>query len=174
MSKTRIKGVCFHWSASGERTTVEDIRRWHVDRNGWRDIGYHRIILNPFSDEFKGKPMPKAWGELVKLGRTLDNDLWIDGIETAAAARGFNRTHIMVCVVGGPKVALHPLQKKAIYQGAKILCTRYELEPKDVTGHNLLPKQLTACPGPEIISIIKAIRFNGFEHDDGPGGPVYG
>ena len=33
-----------HCSASPATTTVEDIRKWHVEENKWIDIGYHFII----------------------------------------------------------------------------------------------------------------------------------
>lgn len=39
--------------------SVEDIRRWHVEGNGWSDIGYHYYIkLN--GDIFLGRSIQKA------------------------------------------------------------------------------------------------------------------
>jgi len=40
----KIEKIIIHCSASGKKTTVEDIRRWHVQERGWTDIGYHFII----------------------------------------------------------------------------------------------------------------------------------
>ena len=37
--------VVIHHSASPPRTTRATIRKWHVERNGWADIGYHHICL---------------------------------------------------------------------------------------------------------------------------------
>ena len=41
-----IKKVIVHCSASDnpKHDNVETIRKWHVDENGWKDIGYHFII----------------------------------------------------------------------------------------------------------------------------------
>ena len=40
-----INRVVVHHSASDpRRTTVEDVKRWHVDERGWDSIGYHFII----------------------------------------------------------------------------------------------------------------------------------
>ena len=33
-----------HCSASPASTTKEDLYRWHVQENGWSDIGYHFMI----------------------------------------------------------------------------------------------------------------------------------
>ena len=167
-----IKGICFHWSAGSPHATVADIRRLHVQGNGWRDIGYHRVILSPESDQFKGKKPPTEWYQLVKQGRTLDDDQWLVGDEVGAAAKGFNSSHVMVCVVSSPSHALATLQKKAIYQTARTLANRYGLSAQSITTHQRLNP--TACPGPEIEGIIKVINRVGLEHPEGPGGPVYG
>jgi hypothetical protein len=41
-----IKKVILHCSASSlpEHDNVESIRKWHVEENGWKDIGYHFVI----------------------------------------------------------------------------------------------------------------------------------
>lgn len=172
MSNKIIGGVV-HWSASGEQTTVEDIRSWHVGR-GWRDIGYHRVILHPDSRAFKKLPATK-WGELVKLGRELDEDPWLVGNEIAAAAKGHNHNRLHICVVGSPGYRLHTWQKYAVYKTIRTLSKRYDLEAKDWSGHNQLSgHKANQCPGPDALDLIKAIRFSGLEHPDGPGGPIYG
>ena len=41
----KINKVIVHCTATpeGRHTTVEDVRRWHLDR-GWSDIGYHYLV----------------------------------------------------------------------------------------------------------------------------------
>ena len=41
----KIDKIIVHCTATpeGRHTTVEDVRRWHLDR-GWSDIGYHFLI----------------------------------------------------------------------------------------------------------------------------------
>ena len=72
--------IILHCSATeeGKHYGVEDIRRWHVEGNGWLDIGYHFVILLD--------------GQLKK-GRDLD----VPG----AHVRYHNSTTVGVCYVGG-------------------------------------------------------------------------
>ena len=64
---------------------AEDIRRWHVDGNGWSDIGYHYVIRRD---------------GIVEPGRDrdLDGDIWE---EVGAHVRGHNGNSIGICLVGG-------------------------------------------------------------------------
>ena len=39
-----IHTLVVHHSASPLTTTVEDIKRWHVEENGWDDVGYHYVV----------------------------------------------------------------------------------------------------------------------------------
>jgi hypothetical protein len=57
---------------------VAEIKRWHTEDRGWRDIGYHRII---------GRN-----GELA-VGRSL--------YEIGAHVKGRNRGTIGICLLGG-------------------------------------------------------------------------
>lgn len=57
---------------------VDEIRRWHVDGNGWSDIGYHYVI--------------RRSGEL-ELGRPV--------AKMGAHAKGHNGDSIGICMVGG-------------------------------------------------------------------------
>jgi len=57
---------------------LTEIRKWHVQDNGWRDVGYHYII--------------RRNGE-VELGRS--------NRDTGAHAAGYNHKSVSVCMVGG-------------------------------------------------------------------------
>jgi len=57
---------------------VRDIRKWHIEGNGWSDIGYHYVIRRDgrIGD---GRPVGKV----------------------GAHAKGHNKTSIGICLVGG-------------------------------------------------------------------------
>lgn len=64
---------------------VKEIREWHVNGNGWSDIGYAYVIRR---------------NGALELGRDLDRDGNVDE-ETGAHAKGFNVNSIGICLVGG-------------------------------------------------------------------------
>ena len=64
---------------------VKEIRDWHVNGNGWSDIGYAYVIRR---------------NGALELGRDLDRDGNVDE-ETGAHAKGFNVNSIGICLVGG-------------------------------------------------------------------------
>jgi N-acetyl-anhydromuramyl-L-alanine amidase AmpD len=57
---------------------VEEIRRWHIDDNGWEDVGYHIVIRRSGA---------------VETGRDLD--------AVGAHVRGVNSISVGVCLIGG-------------------------------------------------------------------------
>lgn len=64
---------------------VEEIRRWHVEDRGWKDVGYHYIIRRDGT---------------LENGRDLDGDG--DVLEEVGAhAMGFNAHSVGICLVGG-------------------------------------------------------------------------
>lgn len=75
-----IKQIIIHCSATpeGRNNTVEDLRRWHKEGNGWDDIGYHYVIHLDGSIH-KGRPDEKQGAHCV----------------------GKNSTSIGVCYIGG-------------------------------------------------------------------------
>jgi N-acetylmuramoyl-L-alanine amidase len=75
-----IDKVIVHCSATREGVDIDasEIRRWHVEGNGWRDIGYHYVVKLDGSIEF---------------GRDL-NDI-------GSHCKGQNTGSIGVCYVGG-------------------------------------------------------------------------
>lgn len=72
--------IVIHCSATKEHMDVDAalIRKWHVNENGWRDIGYHYVI--------------RRNGE-IELGRNVK--------DTGAHASGYNHKSIGICMVGG-------------------------------------------------------------------------
>jgi len=88
-----INLIVIHCSDSffGDAATI---RRWHTDQppkgNGWKDIGYHFVILNGWRKA--GTFDPEADG-VVEHGRPEE--------KIGSHARGYNKASLGVCLVGG-------------------------------------------------------------------------
>ena len=85
--RTDTNYLVIHCSATraDQEITAEHIRRWHVDDNGWSDIGYHWVI------ERDGK---------IQHGRHAQAQ--------GAHVRGHNHESIGICLVGGIDQHGHP------------------------------------------------------------------
>jgi len=66
------------WVGKSTTQKVQEVRRWHVDDNGWSDIGYH-ILIDRDGTVVKGRPIERA----------------------GAHARGHNATSIGIALFGG-------------------------------------------------------------------------
>lgn len=151
----KINKIIVHWSASAKETTVDMIRAWHK-ANGWINIGYHRIILHPMSiDEIS---MLK-WSDLVKEGRPINDDAWLEDWERGAHTLYQNHNSVGVCVVGDPTYKLHPLQVEALKNTLDILVERFRLTKEDVKGHR--DYMATNCPGDEIYTLLRHYKSSG-------------
>ena len=123
----KIDKIIVHCSATieGANINTDTIRRWHVDGNKWKDIGYHYVV------ELDGK---------IGTGR-------LESV-TGAHTKGKNRTSIGVCYVGGldqdksPKDTLRGVQLGSMEQLLMELMTRYP--EATLHGHNEFASK--ACP----------------------------
>lgn len=131
-----IIGIILHCSATRPdwfhgKTTAEkvaEIRRWHMEDRGWKDIGYHYLIDRD--------------GALV-TGRPLD--------QTGAHVIGNNVGTIGVCLIGGHGSSVTdefsdnftPEQERALRSLLDDLQKQFGKVP--VTGHNQYAAK--ACPG---------------------------
>ena len=151
----RIQRLINHWSVTSAQATVSDIRHMHLAK-GWRDIGYHRIILHPESRQFNGQP-PEKWSDLVKTGRDLDTDLYLEQNEVGAHTLYYNSTSVGICTIGHPDYPLHPLQGLAVVMTNIIMARRFEIDLQmDIGAHQDF--NATECPGPEIQQLITDLR----------------
>ena len=75
-----VNEIILHCSATreGQHIDVDTIRRWHVQGNGWSDIGYHFVVY------LDGTVVP---------GRPLHR--------SGAHVRGRNKASIGICYIGG-------------------------------------------------------------------------
>ncbi len=135
-------------------TSVETIRGWHK-KNGWRDIGYHRVILHDDAIPQSHKPI-QHWSTLVKQGRELDDNWYMTGAEQGAHTKGFNGDSIGICVVGNTDYTMTEWQKVALKGALDVLVKRYGLKKEDVFGHRDF--NATKCPGDEIYKFIQEYK----------------
>jgi len=123
-----INELILHCSATpeGRDHDVEDIRGWHVNGNGWSDIGYHFCILLDGT---------------VEAGRPVSRQ--------GAHCKGKNKGTIGICYIGGcdknmqPKDTMNHGQEKAFRNLVATLRGVYgELI---ISGHNEYAPH-KACP----------------------------
>lgn len=126
-TKRPINQLIIHCAAtkSDMDIGVKEIRKWHVEGNGWNDIGYHDVIRRSGN---------------IERGRPYD----IVGAHCA----GQNTGSIGVCLVGGiddsgkPEANFTPQQWKALKQYVRGF--RAEYPKATIHGHNEYASK--ACP----------------------------
>lgn len=125
-----INKIIIHCSATreGREVSIDTIRRWHVEGNGWSDIGYHYVIGLDGSI-YKGRP---------------DN---VQGAHT----KGHNKNSIGICYIGGCGRGMHPkdtrteAQKESLEILLQGLISLYEKDDLiGIHGHNEFSSK--ACP----------------------------
>ena len=122
-----INRIIVHCSATpeGKAFSVDDIRRWHLQR-GFADIGYHFVIFLDGSVNV-GRPLAKA----------------------GAHCKGYNAHSIGVCYIGGvatdgktPKDTRTDAQKRSLVR--LITELRQQFPKASVHGHREFANK--ACP----------------------------
>ena len=102
---------------------ADTIRDWHVNGNGWSDIGYHFIVLGDGT---------------VETGRHIN--------KTGAHCRGHNKGSIGVCVTGNTsQEPPNLLQLDSLWGKLRLLMEEYNLDRHNVYGHRDFGT--TECPG---------------------------
>jgi N-acetylmuramoyl-L-alanine amidase len=133
------KFVIIHHSATvdGPSNSWEAIKKYHVEVNGWKAIGYHYGIEN-----INGKYE-------VMMGRPEDQR----GAHTKEL--DFNETGLGVCLVGNFDVlAPFDSQMQVAYTLVRSLMKKYGIKRENVLGHReaqaiggLPLEQRKTCPG---------------------------
>ena len=123
-----IKRIILHCSATPEGRDIDaaTIKDWHVNGNGWSDIGYHYVI--------------KIDGD-IETGRQLDR--------VGAHTKGHNKDSIGICYIGGmdadmnPKDTMNEVQESAMKELIYSLRMVWD-KPLTLHGHNEYASK--ACP----------------------------
>jgi len=129
-----IKRIIIHHSASSYGS-ANVFRKWHVEENKWRDVGYHFIILN--GKIYSNHVYKKHRDGIVETGRPIE--------EQGAHTKNKNVDSIGICLVGNDEftdrqfVELDLLIKKLIAEYPKI---------EEIAPHKKYND--TSCPGPGI------------------------
>lgn len=125
----KIKYLVVHCSATkeGQYFDAAKIRDWHVNGNGWIDIGYHYVIKLDGTIE-KGRPVSQI----------------------GAHVKGFNSYSIGICYVGGlnqdgkPKDTRTPEQKRAMSN--LLVALKNIFTGAEILGHRDFKDVAKACP----------------------------
>ena len=126
--------VVLHCSATpeGRWHDADDLRDWHVNGNGWSDIGYHFVLLLDGTIE-EGRPLRRQ----------------------GAHVKGHNKNTVGVCYIGGvdehgnPKDTMTPEQEMAFEQ--VVYCLREEYGDEiDIMGHRDYEGVSKACPSLDV------------------------
>lgn len=125
----RINYIVVHHSLTpdGVQPSVEAIRRYHVQHNGWDDIGYHALV--------------------EQAGTTVEVLLGRPWTCQGAHAPGHNADSLGVCIVGdfdaGP---IDPAHWQAAVKFVAWLARFFKVPTANVLGHREATPNRT-CPG---------------------------
>ncbi len=123
----KITEIIIHCSATqeGKDFSAKHIRRWHVNGNGWSDIGYHYVV---------------RLSGIIDLGRAEET--------IGAHSKGHNRNSIGICYVGGLDIKGNPKDTRTEQQDVALVNLLQALKEKypeaNVIGHNEVSGK--ACP----------------------------
>lgn len=123
----QINKIIVHCTATpeGRDVSVDTIRKWHVEDNGWSDIGYHWVVTLSGAIE-KGRPESRS----------------------GAHAKGFNKNSIGVVYVGGVDSAMRPKDTRTEGQKETLRCLLEDLKDRypnaEIIGHRDVSSKV--CP----------------------------
>ena len=135
----KINKIFIHCAATKTNMDIgaDQIRDWHVDGNGWSDIGYHDVI------KFDGT---------IEAGRPEE--------KSGAHAKGYNSDSLGVCLIGGMAYDGSPtfnftfkqLDALRYYLNAKM--GEHGLSIDDIYGHCDVDSGKT-CPNFDVKQLLK-------------------
>jgi N-acetyl-anhydromuramyl-L-alanine amidase AmpD len=128
-----IRKIIVHCTASPDSLDIgaAEIRDWHVNGNGWSDIGYHWVVRRDGTIE-SGRPEERS----------------------GAHVKGHNSDSIGIVWVGTNKC--EDKQLDALITKVKELCYRYNIDSKEVYGHYELYSGKT-CPNLKMDDFRKSL-----------------
>ena len=129
--------IVIHCSATPSNMDigVDKIRKWHVDDNGWDDIGYHYVIRRDGT---------------LEIGR--------DEAMVGSHARAVNGTSIGVCLIGGSdsngkwEENFAPIQFETLKSIILKLKDKYDIEK--IIGHYQIDDR-KKCPSFDVPKWLK-------------------
>lgn len=129
-----------HCSATPPNMDIgaDEIRDWHVNDNGWSDIGYHWVIRRD---------------GVIEKGRDLDGDGEVDD-DAGAHAFGHNADSVGICLVGGWHGDFDFTLEQV--QSLKSLWDYYRARYNGIQarGHRDIPGVTKTCPNFDVRSLL--------------------
>ena len=136
----QITHIVIHCSATSQTATVEAIQRYWREKLGWRNPGYHKIILPNGSV------------------RTLADDS-----QVCNGVRGHNATSLHICYLGGVDTRNRPIDNRTEAQNLalvkELLNWAWKYKRVKILGHRDFPNVAKACPSFDVNSWLKSINF---------------
>lgn len=131
-----INWIICHCSDSdvAAHDNIETIRHWHVDENGWSDVGYHYFIRKDGT---------------VEKGRDED--------KIGSHVKGHNSSSIGICLSGRKDFTqeqFHSLEILLID-----ICGRHDLGKQDILGHCDLDGTKT-CPNYDLHGWLSGLSWH--------------
>ena len=124
-----VKNIIVHGSES-IFGCVNEIRRWHIER-GFRDVGYHFIIMNSYP---RHKMKYNSCSGSIEIGRMLDGDDILEENEVGAHALGYNDKSIGVCLIGKDG-QYSSTQIRSLLWLLQDIMKQFNLTPECILGH---------------------------------------
>jgi len=148
----RIEYLVVHHTATPTTWTVEQLRRLHVDQNGWRDIGYHYVVR-----------LNENGRAVTEIGRPHDGDGSLDPWEYGAHVRGSNSKSLGIAMVGNwSDEQPDPRIRSELVTELVRLCIDLDLDEQHIKGHREMPSASTECPG--MLFDLDALRRDVAKH----------
>ncbi len=143
----KLTNIIVHISDSAFGSARE-INKWHIQR-GFKEIGYHVVILN-------GQILPDLYLPCLvgsmELGRPFNGDTLIAGNEIGAHALGYNDKSIGICGIG--KETWMPGQMASLTTLCRALMRQFSIPAANVLGHNETEsgkKEGKTCPNLDMV-----------------------
>ena len=145
------KRIVIHCSASSWGSVAE-VRKWHIEGNGWVDIGYQYLVSNgQIRPDYY---LPASNGSL-EIGRQIDGDNIVESGEQGAHAYGYNSDSIGICLIGNDQFTVDQISK--LIELVVNLMNRFEIQLENVVRHYELDPRKT-CPNIEMDSFRKLLK----------------
>lgn len=123
--------------------TADTIRRWHKEK-GWRDIGYHFVILNGRLTKFLDS---RSLNGTIETGRLLDSDSFLEDNEVGSHALGYNPHSIGACLIGVKDFTEE--QFESLADLCRVMSNQFGFPLMNCIGHYEVPSgkaQGKTCP----------------------------
>ena len=131
--------------------SIKNIQNYHMDSNGWADIGYHFLIGT----------YPNSGDTKIYQGRPEN----VIGAHTGGA----NTNNVGVNIVGDYTTEkLHSKSYSTLIQLLAWLCSHYNISTNNIYGHCDFGS--TACPGTNVYKLLSQIRKDVKNYINGGGG----